>query len=228
MRHDSDFAFAWTDSGSHRHWGDAPAHEFFIPRAFWRRFGPGGPRGPRMFGRGDMKYALLNVLAERPMHGYELIRAFEERSGGVYVPSPGVIYPTLQLLEDQGWVTSETKDGKKTYTITEAGQAALRDRIAESPEGHRHQHGPFGHHGPRGPFGREAPAALRDLGEHSLEVAHLMRQAVFATRGDPARLAQLQAIVDQARTALQGFLAEQGPSPSGQPRPHTGNDTPLV
>src|SRR6266516_4862688 len=68
--------------------------------------GPGGPQGPfgeghRFFGRGDVKYALLELLRERPMHGYEMIKALEEKSGGFYTPSAGTIYPTLQMLEDR-------------------------------------------------------------------------------------------------------------------------------
>src|SRR5215475_2225608 len=67
-------------------------------------FGPGGPRAPflraRMFGCGDLKYALLDLLQERPKHGYELIKELEEKSGGFYSPSAGAIYPTLQLLAD--------------------------------------------------------------------------------------------------------------------------------
>ncbi|HJT59495.1 MAG TPA: PadR family transcriptional regulator, partial [Ktedonobacteraceae bacterium] len=68
-------------------------------------FGHGGPFGPgreggRFFGRGDMKFALLQLLQERPMHGYEMMKALEEKSGGFYTPSPGSIYPTLQMLED--------------------------------------------------------------------------------------------------------------------------------
>src|SRR5579863_4637910 len=72
-------------------------------------FGPQGPFGPmgegqRFFGRGDVKFALLELLQERPMHGYEMMKALEERSGGFYTPSPGSIYPTLQMLEEGGYV----------------------------------------------------------------------------------------------------------------------------
>ena len=66
-----------------------------------------------MFGRGDLKYALLDLLQERPKHGYEMIKELESRAGGFYTPSAGAVYPTLQLLEDRGWVTAETTEGKK-------------------------------------------------------------------------------------------------------------------
>jgi DNA-binding PadR family transcriptional regulator len=73
--------------------------------------------------RGALRGVLLDLLREAPKHGYELIRCFEERTQGRYVPSPGVLYPTLQLLEDQALVTSEPEGGRRVYRITEAGQA---------------------------------------------------------------------------------------------------------
>jgi len=82
----------------------------------------------RFFGPGEVRLALLSMLAEKPLHGYELMRQLEERSGGVYRASAGTIYPTLQQLEDEGMVASDLRDGKKTYTLTEAGRRELDDR----------------------------------------------------------------------------------------------------
>ncbi|HEX8732884.1 MAG TPA: PadR family transcriptional regulator, partial [Ktedonobacterales bacterium] len=76
-----------------------------------RRFLFGGGPGPRMFERGYLKYALLDLLLESPKHGYEMMKNLEERMGGFYAPSAGAVYPTLQLLEDRGWATSETVEG---------------------------------------------------------------------------------------------------------------------
>src|SRR5438034_7440008 len=117
-------------SGMHRQHGP------FGPSFSWMRRGRGpfghGPFGPgephRFFGRGDLKFALLELLQERPMHGYEMMKALEEKSGGFYAPSPGSIYPTLQMLEDGGMVTSAEVEGKKVYTITDAGRASLAER----------------------------------------------------------------------------------------------------
>src|SRR5688500_6503147 len=81
--------------------------------------GPFGEGGRKRQKRGDIRVVLLQLIAEQPRHGYELIKLVEERYGGFYRPSPGVIYPTLQLLEDEGHVTSETVEGKRVYTITE-------------------------------------------------------------------------------------------------------------
>ena len=86
--------------------------------------GPWGARG-RFFGPGEVRLALLSLLAERPQHGYELMRGLEERSGGTYRASAGTIYPTLQQLEDEGLVLSETASGKRVYRVTEAGRAEV-------------------------------------------------------------------------------------------------------
>ena len=112
------------------------------------RHEPHGWHGPRgsYYGRGNVKFAILDLLKEQPRHGYDIIREMEERSGGIYSPSPGVIYPTLQALEDQDFVKSAEDGGKKVYSITEAGVAYL--------QGHQEQHG-HGRHGEgrRPPFG---------------------------------------------------------------------------
>jgi DNA-binding PadR family transcriptional regulator len=85
-------------------------------------------RGRRVwFGSGDMKYVILKVLAEKPMHGYEVMKALEEQTQGCYKPSPGTVYPTLQWLEDEGLVAATEADGKKVYEITDEGRAFLEE-----------------------------------------------------------------------------------------------------
>jgi DNA-binding PadR family transcriptional regulator len=104
------FAFGGGRFGSHRH-----------------RHG-GGRRGPlgRVFDHGDLRYVLLQLIAEKPSHGYELIKATEEKFGGTYSPSPGVVYPTLTHLEELGYLRSESGGGtKKLYSITEEGAQFL-------------------------------------------------------------------------------------------------------
>jgi DNA-binding PadR family transcriptional regulator len=200
-----------------------------------------------MFGRGDLKYALLDLLRERPKHGYEMIKELEDRSGGFYTPSAGAVYPTLQLLEDRGWVTVETRDGKKVYQMTDAGKSALAEHHEpgeafagprfwreHGPRGPRGPipHGPHGPEGPGGPeggpwgggfgFWRDLRPELRALRHEGMEVARLMRAAVMASGGDPERLARLRAIVERTRADLDTFLG-QGPGSSGtQPTPPAG------
>ncbi|MHC3125880.1 PadR family transcriptional regulator [Brevundimonas sp. GN22] len=89
------------------------------------RGGRGG--GGRLFEHGAMRWLLLSLIGQKPSHGYELIKAIETRMAGVYAPSPGVIYPSLSLLEDMGAVSISTEGGKKLYAITEEGQRLLED-----------------------------------------------------------------------------------------------------
>ncbi|HEU4648798.1 MAG TPA: PadR family transcriptional regulator [Gemmatimonadales bacterium] len=96
--------------------------------AFGAGWGP-GPRGRRrrgqMFESGEVKFVILRLLREKPRHGYDIIKALEERMGGHYSPSPGTVYPTLQLLEDQGLVRAVETDGRKVYHITPEGERFL-------------------------------------------------------------------------------------------------------
>jgi DNA-binding PadR family transcriptional regulator len=80
---------------------------------------------PRM-GRGDVRVAILSLLAEESMHGYQIIHAIEKRSNGAWKPSPGSVYPTLQLLADEGLIEAHEADGKKTYTLTEKGHEEVK------------------------------------------------------------------------------------------------------
>ncbi len=92
--------------------------------------GPFGRRG-RFFEQGDLRWVLLGLIAEQPSHGYELIKAIEERLGGAYSPSPGVVYPTLTLLEDMGLIAATQSEGaRKAFAITDEGRAALETNKA--------------------------------------------------------------------------------------------------
>src|SRR5437588_11106269 len=91
----------------------------------------GGGRGRRR--RGEVRTALLLLLAEEPRNGYQLMQAIEERSGGRWRPSPGSIYPTLQQLEDQGFVRAMTSDAGRVFEITSAGREHLESRVDKAP-----------------------------------------------------------------------------------------------
>ena len=83
--------------------------------------------GFKVFDRGDLKYMILKLLSKKPMHGYEVMRALEEESCGCYTASAGSVYPTLQMLEDQGYVVCEETEGKKVYSITDEGREFLEE-----------------------------------------------------------------------------------------------------
>ena len=106
----------------------------------WRRhgggFGLGGRHGMgggdmvragRMLATGDLRLIALALIAEQPRHGYEIIKVLEDKTGGWYAPSPGIVYPTLTFLEEAGYVTAQTEGAKKLYTITDEGRAYLEE-----------------------------------------------------------------------------------------------------
>ena len=87
--------------------------------------GRGGRRGGRPLGHGDLRLLILSLINETPRHGYDLIQEIETRTGGTYKPSPGVMYPALEIIQDLGWAEVRTEDGKKTFHITDDGKAEL-------------------------------------------------------------------------------------------------------
>ena len=108
-------------------WGFDPGGAWF-----WGGHGGRGRGGPfrrgRVFEQGDLKYVILKLLAEKPRHGYEIIKELEEKFGGAYAPSAGTVYPTLALLEDLGYATVTPEEGgKKVYSITPAGSQYLEE-----------------------------------------------------------------------------------------------------
>lgn len=110
-------------------WGGAPGGF-----GGWDEDGGGRGRGPRgrMFGSGELRLVLLKLIADEPRHGYQLIKAIEELTQGTYAPSPGVVYPTLSLLADEGAVTeAEGESSRKAFAITEQGRSELAEKAAE-------------------------------------------------------------------------------------------------
>ena len=172
----------------HRHGHDL--HE-----GFEGRFGGGshGRRG-RVFDQGDLRLLLLSLIAERPSHGYELIRLIEEKLGGAYTPSPGVVYPTLTLLEELGYATVEAQEGgRKLYSVTEAGRAYL----AESTETVQRMRGRMDDARERS---GQAPPQLRRAMEN-LRTALRLKLETGAL--DPERLRALAAALDACALAVE-------------------------
>ncbi|MGC2333882.1 MAG: PadR family transcriptional regulator [Candidatus Acidiferrales bacterium] len=120
--------------------GDRPHRRHFVGRH--RFFGGfrsgfmGGPamRAAKMLASGDLQLIILALLSEKPRHGYEIIKAIEEHSSGIYTPSPGMVYPALTYLEEMGFAASETEGTKKLYHITEAGAEHLKANRASVDE----------------------------------------------------------------------------------------------
>ena len=115
--------------GHHRGPHHRPAD---MPFGFREAFGRGRPGRPGVR-RGEIRPLILGVLEARPMHGYEVIQELEARSGGRWRPSAGSVYPTLQQLTDEGLVTSEEVDGRRTYTLTDSGRKAAEAASASQP-----------------------------------------------------------------------------------------------
>jgi len=143
--------------------------------------------------RGDTRTAVLRVLAESPMHGYQIIQELKQRSGGLWTPSAGSIYPTLQLLADEGLVTAEETSGKKVFSLTEAGRAAVDD-LADEPA----------------PW--DVAAAVGDCnGLFGLrEAGGRLASAVMQVgrSGDRAKTDEAAAILNAARKQVYALLAE--------------------
>ena len=114
-------------------WGRSHRREGKWGGPFGRhRGGPfGGRRGARMFDQGALRLVVLGLIADEARHGYDIIKALEEKFAGAYSPSPGSIYPMLQMLEEADLVSSETSGNKRLFSITEAGRAYLRENEAD-------------------------------------------------------------------------------------------------
>lgn len=140
------------------------------------------------------------------MHGYEMMKALEEKSGGFYTPSPGSIYPTLQMLEDRAFVTVQEVEGKKVYHITDAGRALLAER-QQSEEQFSGPPWMRGHHG--GPGHRPELQALRS---ETAEVVRLFSIAGRMAFSNPEQLTRLRAIIARTRQELADLIyGEQKP-----------------
>jgi len=158
-------------------------------------------------GRGDVRSAVLALLTEKPMHGYQIIREIEERTGGSWKPSAGSVYPTLQLLADEGLITAEESNGRKTYALTEEGKAAAEeagpapwepDEQKEST-GAGSGWGPGNWTGGHNPFDGELPKAGVALAQAAAQVRR---------SGTPEQITEAVAVLDEARRKLYSILAQ--------------------
>lgn len=153
--------------------------------------GPGGRgRGGRGGGRRpNVRASVLALLAERPMHGYEMITELESRTGGVWRPSPGSIYPTLQLLEDEGLIVSEESGGRKRFTLTDSGRAEATG-----------EPNPWEH------VGEETVENWHDIKDAAFGTMDALRQ-VMMTGNDEQRQRAVEVVLD-AKRKLYAILAD--------------------
>jgi len=179
--------------------------------------GPGGPWMGPMFGgmgggpgrgfgrrrrasRGDVRTAALLLLAEEPRNGYQVMQELEERSEGLWRPSPGSVYPALQQLEDEGLVRAEETDGRKLFHLTEAGRAAAAETAGEGT-----------------PWDAVSESVDSDVWE-LFGVARQVGMAIFqlAQAGTPEQIAAAREVLNNARRSLYGILAEDEPEPPSE------------
>src|ERR1700736_2505904 len=162
-------------------------------------FPPGGGPFGRKARRGDIRTAALLLLAEEPRNGYQIMQEVEQRSEGVWRPSPGSVYPALAQLEDEQLIRSEEIDGRKLFAITEQGRSLLEQRASDAPAPWEEMSG--------------------EVSDEAFEVRQLLREVVVAfaqvmRSGSDAQLAKAREVLTEARRQLYRILAD-GDSPGG-------------
>jgi DNA-binding PadR family transcriptional regulator len=188
--------------GAFQHLHDARRRGFGFPPGFpfggggsfdGPGFGP-GPRGHRRGGRGsrpNVRPALLALLLERPMHGYEMIQELESRTGGIWRPSPGSVYPTLQLLEDEGLIQAEATAGRKRYTLTEAGRGEA-ETAAQNP--------------PWAQFTDDTMSQVQDFRDAAIGIMSALKQVGF--NGTAEQRTRALEVLDETKRKLYAILAD--------------------
>jgi DNA-binding PadR family transcriptional regulator len=195
-------------------------------------FGPGGGRGGRGFGGGafragkmladgDLRLIVLALLESGPRHGYDIIKALEEKSSGIYSPSPGVVYPTLTFLEEAGYATATTEGNKKVYAITDSGRAYLgenRDAVETILNGiekfgqkmakAREWWEGVGRGDRRGGPDRDIPGVVDELNE----ARRALKQAIAAgIEGSEDEQRRIAGILREAAAAIRDGAPKAGP-----------------
>ncbi len=181
----------------HRHRGFGPGAGYYGGFPFGGPGGGGRGRGRgRKARRGDIRTAALLLLAEEPRNGYQIMQEVEERSDGVWRPSPGSVYPALQQLEDEGLIRSEEIDGRKLFRLTDAGEAQLKDRGEDAPAPWEQMSG-------------DVSDQVQELGKLAREVSFAFVQVMRT--GSEAQLGEARKVLAQARRDLYRILGEGDP-----------------
>jgi len=149
------------------------------------------------FHKGDLKYVILDLLQDKPKYGYEIIRALEEQSHGFYRPSPGAVYPTLQMLEEMGYASSAERDGKKVYTITDEGRHFLDERSDWADEIRNH----MSHHWNTKNFG--------GIGNIMDEISNLVESVrTRISNVEPEKLDRIKQVILKSRQEIETIIKE--------------------
>ena len=149
------------------------------------------------FQKGDMKYVILDLIKDKPRHGYEIIRILEERSHGFYTPSPGAVYPTLQLLEELGYIEVAHENSKKVYAITDEGRRFLTEREPFAEGIKRHM---------RDCWSRKSTSDAR---ETMAEVGRIGMLIGKRFRGlDEERVRRIREVISRAHSEIETILAQ--------------------
>lgn len=149
------------------------------------------------FSKGDMKYVILDLLKDKPRHGYEVIRELEEMSHGFYTPSPGAVYPTLQMLEEMGYAEAAERDGKKIYTVTEEGLKFLDESQESADEVRSHIKSKWS-------FKNIGKMAMMMKDYHALE--HILTDVLRSQ--DAEKMQRVRDILSDAYKEIEAIMAE--------------------
>jgi DNA-binding PadR family transcriptional regulator len=191
------------DRGRHRMWRSMFGDDMGPDMPDWFGMWSKGGRGPSVR-RGEVRDAILAVLAREPMHGYRIIGELSARSGGRWKPSAGSIYPTLQQLEDEGLVTAVERDGKRTFSLTEAGrEAASKVGARGEPQWQAAPAPGAADVGPEGNAAGDSPEVRDSLYQLSAAVAQA------AQIGSPETVVRVRAVLADARKSIYRLLAEE-------------------
>src|SRR4030042_5356803 len=160
---------------------------------FFRHFGQESP-----FGKGDLKYVILDLLKEKPRYGYEIIRDLEERSHGFYTPSPISVYPTLQMLEEMGYASAKERDGKKIYTINREGSKFLEEQKDSADEVRCHMKRHWNAEN-MGAFAQ----MMGEFGELARTMGHRARRVA------PDKIKRIREVISRASQEIKEILEEK-------------------
>ena len=154
-----------------------------------------GSRHDSHFHRGDLKYVILDLLKDNPRYGYEIIRVLEEKSHGLYKPSAGVVYPTLQMFEEMGYASSTERDGKRIYTITEEGSQFLVERRDSADEVRSHM---------RHRWNQKNISAIGEIMGEVAKLGKLVGPRINTT--DPEKLKRIKKVISKAHQEVESII----------------------